>query len=158
LTRKDALSLRRYTDAREAGMLFSPELDELKAQIGMVILRESEDFFDEPKDLAVLQVTIRIACEFFDFLKGQTTRQHCQKPITWRIQFGLGLTISIRRPNWGNILTGLELRKGFAQNVPSTLSEMKELHDSVFQQLTRCTSSAKGVGLLLSLVQIMLFS
>jgi hypothetical protein len=40
--------------------------------------------------------------------------------------------------------------------VPSTLSEMKELYDSIFQQLTHCTSSVKGVRLLLSLLQIML--
>jgi hypothetical protein len=51
-------------------MLLSPKQDELKAQIKTVILRDSEDFFDELEDLAVLQNTIRIACEFSDFLKG----------------------------------------------------------------------------------------
>ena len=39
-------------------MLLSPKQDELKAQIKTVILRDSEDFFDGPEDLAVLQNTI----------------------------------------------------------------------------------------------------
>ena len=39
-------------------MYFSrPDVDELRVQIEALILRESEDSFDAPKDLAVLQVT-----------------------------------------------------------------------------------------------------
>ena len=47
----------------------SEDINQLKTQIEAVILRQSEDFFADPKDLAVLRVTIRIACEFFDFLE-----------------------------------------------------------------------------------------
>jgi len=58
---------------------------------------------------------------------------------------------------WGRILTGLELRKSFAQNMPTTLTEMKKMYDSIFQQLTHAAApSAKVVGLLLSLAQLML--
>jgi hypothetical protein len=57
---------------------------------------------------------------------------------------------------WGRILTGLQLRKGFAQTMPSTLTEMEKIYGSNFQQLTHSTPSIKGVGLLLSLAQIML--
>jgi hypothetical protein len=67
-----------------------------------------------------------------------------------------GIDDFYRMAQWGGILSVLKLRKGFGQNVPSTLSEMKELYDSIFQQLTHCTSSVKGVGPLLSLLQIML--
>ena len=42
---------------------------------------------------------------------------------------------------WGRILTGLELRKDFAQNMPTTLTEMKKMYDSIFQQLTESTAS-----------------
>ena len=47
-------------------MLNSPELGELKAQIKNAVLRGSEDFFDEPKDLAAgtaLWVKFGHACE-----------------------------------------------------------------------------------------------
>ena len=137
-------------------MLFSPEQDELKAQIKTIILRESEDFFDEPKDLAVLQNTIRIACEFLDFLKRTDGTPELSEAEYVAGTIRSGIDDFYRMAQWGGILSGLELRKGFGQNMPSTLSEMKELYDSIFQQLTRCTSSVKGVGLLLSHVRIML--
>ena len=57
---------------------------------------------------------------------------------------------------WGRVLTGLELRRGFSRSLSTTLREMKKLYDSIFEQLIHCTSRAKGVGLLLSLTQMML--
>jgi hypothetical protein len=137
-------------------MLFSPEMDELQAQIKTIILRESEDFFDEPGDLAVLQNTIRIACEFFDFLNRTDQAPELSEAEYMAGTIRSGIDDFYRMAQWGGILTGLELRKGFARNMPSTLTEMKRMHDSVFQQLTHSTSSTKGVGLLLSLAQIML--
>jgi hypothetical protein len=144
------------TGAREVGMLFSPEQDKLKAQIETVILRESEDFFDEPEDLAVLQNTIRIACEFLDFLKRTEGTPELSEAEYMADTIRSGIEDFHTMADWGGILSGLELRKGFGQNIPSTLAEMKEMCDSLFQQLIHSTSSAKGVGLLLSLVQIML--
>lgn len=137
-------------------MLLSPKQDELKAQIKTVILRDSKDFFDEPEDLAVLQNTIRIACEFSDVLKGTDGTPELSDAEYMADTIRSGIDDFYRMAQWGGILSGLKLRKGFGQNVPSTLSEMKELYDPIFQQLTHCTSSVKGVGLLLSLLQIML--
>jgi len=137
-------------------MLFSPEQDELKAQIETVILRDSEDFFDEPEDLAVLRNAIRIACEFFDFLKRTDGTPELSEAEYMAGTIRSGIDNFYAMAQWGRILTGLELRKGFAQNMLSTLIEIKKMYDSIFQQLTLSTSSAKGVGLLLSLVQIML--
>jgi hypothetical protein len=137
-------------------MLFSPEQDELKAQIKTVILRDSEDFFDEPEDLAVLQNTIRIACEFLDFLKRTDGTPELSEAEYVAGTIRSGIDDFYRMAQWGAILSGLKLRKGFAQNMPSTLTEMKKMYDSIFQQLTHSTSRAKGVGLLLSLVRIML--
>lgn len=137
-------------------MLFSPKQDELKAQIKTVILRDSEDFLDEPEDLAALLDTIRIACEFFDFLKRTDGTPELSEAEYMADTIRSGIDDFYAMAQWGRILTGLELRKGFAQNMPSTLIEMKKMYDWIFQQLTLSTSSAKGVGLLLSLAQIML--
>jgi hypothetical protein len=135
-------------------MLLSPKQDELKAQIKTVILRDSEDFFDEPEDFAVLQNTIRIACEFSDFLKGTDGTPELSDAEYMADTIRSGIDDFYRMAQWGGILSVLKLRKGFGQNVPSTLSEMKELYDSIFRQLSQCTSSVNSVGLLLSLQQI----
>ena len=137
-------------------MSHSPELEELKAQIKNVILRECEDFFDEPQDLAVLQVTIRIACEFYDFLKRTDFTPDLSEAEYMAGTIRSGIDEFYTLAHWGNILAGLELRRGFGQNLPTTLSELKETYDSGFRRLTCCTSSVTGFGLLLSLVKIML--
>jgi hypothetical protein len=67
-----------------------------------------------------------------------------------------GIDDFYRMAQWAGILRGLELRKGFGQKMPRTLSEMKKMYEAILQQLTHSPSSAEGVGLLLSLVQIML--
>jgi hypothetical protein len=137
-------------------MLYSPEMDGLQGQIKTIILRESEDFFDEPDDLAVLQNTIRIACEFFIFLKRTDGTPELSEAEYMADTIRSGIDDFHRMEQWGRILTGLQLRKGFAQNMPSTFTEMKKIYDRIFQELVHSTSSAKGVGLLLSLAQIML--
>lgn len=50
-------------------MRFSPELEVTKKQMTAVILRDSEGYFDDPKENEDLQITVRIACEFVVFLK-----------------------------------------------------------------------------------------
>jgi hypothetical protein len=137
-------------------MLFSPEMDELQAQIKTIILRESKDFFDEPEDLAVLENTIRISCEFFLLLKRTDGTPELSEAEYMADTVRSGIDDFHRMAQWGRILTGLQLRKGFAQGMPSTLTEMKKMYDPIFQELIHSTSTAKGVGLLLSLAQIML--
>ena len=144
------------TQCLGARVLFSPELDQLKTQITKNILRESEDFFDPPEDLEVLGNTVRIACEFFLFLKRTDGLPDLEEAeyITGTIRSGI--EDFHRMEQWGRILTGLELRRGFSDSLPTTLPELKKLYDSIFEQLIHCASSAKGVGLLLSLAQMML--
>jgi hypothetical protein len=137
-------------------MLFSPELDELRAQIETIILCDSEEFFDEPKDLAVLQVTIRIACEFSIFLKRTIGTPELREAEYMAGTIRSGLDDYFTMGQWGAVLTGLELQRGFGRKLPNSFSEMKASYTAVFQQLSQCTASAKGIGLLLSLIQMML--
>jgi hypothetical protein len=50
-------------------MLSSPDVDAMKARMTAIILRNSEGFFDYPKESEDLQITVRIACEFSAFLQ-----------------------------------------------------------------------------------------
>jgi hypothetical protein len=50
-------------------MLFSPKIDAMKEQMTAIIVRDSEGFFDDPKWSEDLQITVRVACEFFMFLQ-----------------------------------------------------------------------------------------
>jgi hypothetical protein len=43
-------------------MLLSPEIDAMKAQMTAIIVRDSEGFFDDPKENEDLQITVRVAC------------------------------------------------------------------------------------------------
>jgi len=137
-------------------MLFSPEMEALEAQITNNILRESEGFFDKAGDLAVLRTTVRIACEFFDFLNrtGGAPTVDDAEYISGTIRSGID--DFYRMEQWGRILSGLKLTRGFNQNLPRTLPEMKEAYDTLFRQLTGSAFSIESVGLLLSLVQMML--
>ena|ERR1017187_4512784 len=131
-------------------------VDELKAQIKAVVLRESEDFFDDPEDLAVLQVTIRIACEFLDFLQRTDGSPELSQAVYMAGTIRAGMDEYVTLALWGRIISGLELRDRFDWNLPSSFPEMKTSYSVIFQQLTQSTSSAQGVGMLLSLAQMML--
>ena len=137
-------------------MLFSPELDAMQAQIKSVILRESEGYFDDPKECADLQSTVRIACEFYTFLLRSNGTPELSEAdyIVGTIRSGLDEFFSMGRT--GEILTGLKVQRGFGPELPRSFSELKASYASVFQQLSGCTHSAKAIGLLLSLVQMML--
>ncbi len=41
----------------------------MKEQMTAIIVRDSEGFFDDPKESEDLQITVRAACEFFVFLR-----------------------------------------------------------------------------------------
>ncbi|HWO34525.1 MAG TPA: hypothetical protein VNO32_37510 [Candidatus Acidoferrum sp.] len=47
----------------------SPEIDALKAQMTAIIVRDAEGYFDDPSDREAIQITVRIACEFFMFVQ-----------------------------------------------------------------------------------------
>jgi hypothetical protein len=138
-----------------SSMLFSVEMDAMTAQMTAIILRDSEHFFDDPKESEDLQITVRIACEFFVFLqrsKGVPELGEAEY-MAGTIRSGLDWFFSMAQT--GSTLTGLKLQTGFGPKLPSTFSELKASYDSVFQQVLESTHSIKAIGLLLSLIQMM---
>lgn len=136
-------------------MQFSPEMDAMKARMTAVILRDSEGFFDDPKESENLQITVRIACEFFVFLQhsNDVPESFDAEYMAGTIRSGLDWFFSMALT--GGILTGLKLQTGFGPKLPSSFSELKASYDSVFHQVLESTHSIKAIGLLLSLVQMM---
>ena len=136
-------------------MLSAIEVDVIKARMKAIILRDSEGFFDDPKESEDLQITVRIACEFFAFLQRSN-----DLPELGEAEYMGGTNRSGR--DWffsiaeaGAILTGLQLQRGFGPKLPSTFPELKTSYDSVFHQVLESTHSIKAIGLLLSLVRMM---
>ena len=103
-----------------------------------------------------MQITVSIACEFFVFLQRSNDVPEYDKAeyMAGTIRSGLDWFFSMAQT--GRILTGLELKTGFGPKLPSTYSELKESYESVFHQVLESSHSAKALGLLLSLVQMML--
>jgi hypothetical protein len=136
-------------------MLFSPELDAMQARMKDIILRDSDGFFDDPKESEDLQITVRIACEFFVFLRQSNDAPESGEAeyMAGTIRSGLDWFFSMAQT--GGILTGLELQRGFGPKLPGTFPELKASYDSVFHQVLEATHSAKAIGLLLSLVRMM---
>lgn len=121
-----------------------------------VILRDSEGFFDEPEQRQELQTTVRVACEFFLFLNQSTDPPEVDEAeyMAGTIRSGLDWFFSMAQT--GRILTGLKLQRGFGPKLPGTFSELKSSYNSVFHEVLESIHSAKAVGLVLSLVQMML--
>jgi hypothetical protein len=133
----------------------SPEMDAIKAQITAVVQRHSEGFFDDPKESEDLQITVRIACEFYDFLKQSADEPELNEVeyIAGTIRSGLDWFFSMAQT--GRV-AGLKLRSGFGSQLPRSLSELRTSYESAFHQALESTDSTKALGLLLSLVQMML--
>jgi len=136
-------------------MLFSPELDAMQARMKDIILRDSDGFFDDPKESEDLQITVRIACEFFVFLRQSNDAPESGEAeyMAGTIRSGLDWFFSMAQT--GGILTGLELQRGFGPKLPSTFPELKASYNSVFHQVLEATRSIRAIGLLLSLVRMM---
>ncbi len=133
----------------------SLEMDAMMAQITSIIVRDSEGYFDDPKENENLKITVRIACEFFDFLQLSTnvpSRREAEY-MAGTIRSGLDWFFYMART--GGSLTGLELQRGFGPKLPSTFSELKASYQSRFHQVLESTHSVEAIGLLLSLVQMM---
>jgi hypothetical protein len=137
-------------------MLFTPELDDMKARVTAIILRDSEGFFDDPGESEDLQIAVRIACEFSIFLQriNEIPELSEAEYMAGTIRSGLDWFFSLAHT--GGILTGLKLHAGFGPKLPSTFSELKASYNTVFNQLFESGHSTKAIGLLLSLVQMML--
>lgn len=136
-------------------MLFTPELDEMKARVTAIILRDSQGFFDDPGEREDLQITVRIACEFSVFLQRANEIPELDEAeyMAETIRSGLDWFFSMAQTGVG--LTGLKLHTGFGPKLPGTFHELKASYESEFQQLLESSHSIKAIGLLLSLVQMM---
>jgi hypothetical protein len=135
-----------------------PDVDELRTQIETIILRGSEDFFNAPEDRSAMENTVRICCEFGDFL----ARSEGPSPDASEANYVLGTIRSgmddyFAMEQWGRILSGLRLQEGFTGKLPGTFAELKAEYEATFQELLACDLSAKAFGLLLSLVKMMVF-
>jgi hypothetical protein len=111
--------------------MFSPGMDAMKAQMTAILLRDSEGFFDDPKENEDLQITVRIVCEFFVFLqrsKGVPELGEAEY-MAGTIRAALDWFFSMAQT--GSILTGLKLHSGFGPKLPSTFSELKASYDSI---------------------------
>lgn len=133
----------------------SPEIEAIKARVIATIRRDSEGYFDDPRESEDLTITVRIACEFLEFLErsGDIPEPDDAEYMAGTIRSGLDWFFSMAQT--GRILTGLKLRAGFGSKLPSTFSELKASYNSVFQQMLESPHSIKAIGLLLSLVQMM---
>src|ERR1700693_3347637 len=128
-------------------------MDALELQITAIMVRDSEGFFDDPEEREELQTTVRIACEFFLFLRQSNDVPEADY-MAGTIRSGLDWFFSMA--GTGRILTGLKLQKGFGPKLPSSFSDFKVSYESVFHQVLDSSHSVKALGLLLSLVQMML--
>ncbi len=68
-------------------MLFTPEMESLQAQMTAVIVRDAEDFFDDPKESEDLQTTVRIACEFLYFSATVQQQSRPEEADYWQRRF-----------------------------------------------------------------------
>jgi hypothetical protein len=135
--------------------MLSLEIDALRAQMTAIIVRDAEGYFDDPSEREAMQITVRIACEFFVFLQRSNDVPELDEAeyMAGTIRSGLDWFFSMAQT--GRILTGLVLTTGFGPKLPGTYSELKESYETVFHQVLESSHSVKAVGLLLSLVQMM---
>src|SRR5580692_2290651 len=133
------------------------DVDELRDEIEAIILRDSEDFFSEAEDRATLEVTVRVCCEFRDFL----AKTEGDEPDPSEANYMVGTIRAhvdeyFTMKQWGRILSGLKLQEGFSSKLPDSFIELQVRYEEVFQQVLASRASAEAFGLLLSLTKLML--
>jgi hypothetical protein len=134
------------------------DVDELREEIEAIILRGADDFFDAPEDRSALEATVRICCEFYDFLMSADDPPDSSDANYMASQIRSGVEEYFTLEQYGRVLSGLKLQEGFSSlgKLPRTFAELKTEYDSIFQQVLGCDASAKAFGLLLSLTKLML--
>jgi hypothetical protein len=132
------------------------DVDELREEIEAIILRGAEDFFDAAEDRSALEVTVRICCEFYDFLASARDEPDSSDANYMASQIRSGIDEYFTMEQYGRILSGLKLQEGFSGKFPQTFGELKTEFEAIFQQVLDCEVSAKAFGLLLSLTRLML--
>jgi hypothetical protein len=132
------------------------DVDELREEIEGIILRGAQDFFDAAEDRSALEVTVRICCEFYDFLKSARDEPDSSDANYMASTIRSGIEEFFTMEQYGRIWSRLKLQEGFSGKLPQTFVELKTEYEAVFQQLLDCEASAKAFGLLLSLTKLML--
>jgi hypothetical protein len=132
------------------------DVDELREQIEAIILRGADDFFDAPEDRSALEVTVRICCEFYDFLMGADDPPDFSDANYMASQIRSGIEEYFTLEQYGRVWSGLKLQEGFSGKLPQSFAELKTEYEAIFQQVLDCDVSAKAFGLLLSLTKLML--
>jgi hypothetical protein len=132
------------------------DVDELRDQIEGIILRDADDFFDAPEDRSALEVTVRICCEFYEFLMAAADLPDSSDANYMASTIRSGMDEYFTLEQYGKVLSGLKLQEGFLGKLPQTFVELKAEYEAVFQQVLDSEVSAKAFGLLLSLTKLML--
>jgi hypothetical protein len=132
------------------------DVDELREEIEAIILRGADDFFDAPEDRSALEATVRICCEFYDFLMSADDPPDSSDANYKASQIRSGVEEYFTLEQYGRVLSGLKLQEGFSGKLPQTFAELKTEYEAIFQQILDCDASAKAFGLLLSLTKLML--
>jgi hypothetical protein len=132
------------------------DVDELREEIEAIILRGSEGFFDDAEDRSALEVTVRVCCEFYDFLVRTTDVPDSSDANYMASTIRSGMDEYFTMEQYGRILGGLKLLEGFSGKLPQTFAELKKEYVAIFQQVLDCEVSGKAFGLLLSLTKLML--
>ena len=132
------------------------DVDELREEIEATILRGADDFFDAPEDRSALEVTVRICCEFYDFLMraGDSPDSSDANYMASTIRSGIEEYFTLEQ--YGRVLGGLKLQQGFSGKLPQSYIELKTEYEALFQRVLDCEISAEAFGLLLSLTKLML--
>jgi hypothetical protein len=132
------------------------DVDELREQIEWIILRGADDFFEAPEDRSALEVTVRVCCEFYDFLMGADDPPDSSDANYMASTIRSGVEEYFTLEQYGRVLSGLKLQEGFSVKLPQTFAELKTEYETLFQQVLDCEISGKAFGLLLSLTKLML--
>jgi len=134
------------------------DVDELREEIEAIILRGADEFFDAPEDRSALEVTVRICCEFYDFLMGAGDEPDSSDANYMASTIRSGMEEYFTLEQYGRVLSGLKLQQGFSNSgkLPQTFAGLKAEYETTFKQVLDCDVSAKAFGLLLSLTKLML--
>jgi hypothetical protein len=134
------------------------DVDELREEIEAIVLRGADDFFDAPEDRSALEVTVRICCEFYDFLTRAEDPPDSSDANYMASTIRSGMEEYFTLEQYGRVLSGLKLQEGFSKSskLPQTFAGLKAEFETIFQQVLSCDASAKAFGLLLSLTRLML--
>jgi hypothetical protein len=132
------------------------DVDELRDEIEAIVLRESQDFFEDAESRDALEVTVRICCEFYVFLEteGDDPDLSEARYVAQTVRSGMDQYYTMEQ--YGRIWSGLKLQEGFSQKLPQTFAELQVEYETTFQQVLDCKSSGEAFGLLLSLTKLML--